>query len=79
MTGFRFLHTCSLHHLMTQQAAAQLIGNDELLSRMSKGLYTKDDLFAQVHSNHTRGPKLVDELVRSDGSAGSISQAVVEV
>ncbi|KAK5059644.1 mediator complex subunit [Exophiala sideris] len=78
LTGFHFLHTCSLHHLITQQAAIQLVGNEEALSGMSKGLYTKDDLVSQVVGNHTRGPKLVEELVRSDGSAGFISQAIVE-
>ncbi|KIV78507.1 hypothetical protein PV11_10217 [Exophiala sideris] len=79
LTGFHFLHTCSLHHLITQQAAIQLAGNEEALSGMSKGLYTKDDLVSQVVGNHTRGPKLVEELVRSDGSAGFISQAIVEI
>ncbi|KAK5026233.1 mediator complex subunit [Exophiala sideris] len=79
LTGFHFLHTCSLHHLITQQAAIQLVGNEEALSGMSKGLYTKDDLVSQVVGNHTRGPKLVEELVRSDGSAGFISQAIVEI
>ncbi|KAI1621251.1 mediator complex, subunit Med5 [Exophiala viscosa] len=79
LIGFHFLHTCSLHHLLTQQAAIQLVGNEEALSGMSKGLYTKDDLVSQVMGNHTRGPKLVEELVRSDGSAGFISQAIVEI
>lgn len=79
MTGSRFLHTCSLHHLMTTQAAAQLMGNEEPLSSMSKGLYAKDELVSQVRVSHLRGPKLVDELVRGDGSAPFISQAIVEV
>jgi hypothetical protein len=78
-TGLHCLHTCSLHHLITHQVSSQLIGSEELSSTMSKGLYTKGDLIIQVTSNHSRGPKLVEELVRSDGSAGFISQAIVEV
>ncbi|KAK5552411.1 mediator complex subunit [Exophiala xenobiotica] len=79
LIGSRFLHTCSLHHLITHTASLQLLGNEDMVSGMSKGLYTKDDLISQVVANHTRGPKLVEELVRSDGSAGFISHAVVEV
>jgi mediator of RNA polymerase II transcription subunit 5 len=79
LTGSRFLHTCSLHHLITHTSSLQLLGNEDMVSGMSKGLYTKDDLISQVVANHTRGPKLVEELVRSDGSAGFISHAVVEV
>ena len=81
--GHRCLHTCSLLHLVTQQAVSQLIGdgNTEALA-LSKGLYLKDDLVAQVHANAARGPKLVQELVRrdgsADGSAGPISQAIIE-
>lgn len=78
-TGARLLHTCSLHHLMAPEVAVQLIGTEELLSGLSKGLYAKDDLVAQITSNHAKGPKLVEELVRTDGRAGSISQAIVEV
>ncbi|KAL2421279.1 Mediator of RNA polymerase II transcription subunit 5 [Exophiala dermatitidis] len=72
----RFLHTCSLHHLLTAQAVSQLLGSEE---NNTTKLYAKDDLVSQVRASHTRGPKLVDELVRSDGSAGSISQALVEI
>ncbi|KAJ4504516.1 mediator complex subunit [Exophiala dermatitidis] len=72
----RFLHTCSLHHLLTAQAVSQLLGIEE---NNTTKLYAKDDLVSQVRASHTRGPKLVDELVRSDGSAGSISQALVEI
>ncbi len=79
LIGSRFLNTCSLHHLITHTASLQLLGNEDVVSGMSKGLYTKDDLISQVVANHARGPKLVEELVRSDGSAGFISQAVVEV
>lgn len=74
-TGGRFLHTCALHHLISLQNVASLTES----TSTSKGLYAKDDLVAQVISNHARGPKLVDELVRIDGSVGSISQALVEV
>ncbi len=78
-TGATLLHTCTLHHLMSSQLAVQLLGSEEPLNGLSKGLYSKDDLVAQITSNHTKGPKLVDELVRTDGRAGSISQAIVEV
>lgn len=79
LIGVRCLHACSLHHLITTQTAGQLSGSEELATCLSKGLYAKDDLVTQVISNHARGLKLVEELVRSDGSAGSISQAIVEV
>ncbi|OAL18516.1 hypothetical protein AYO22_10493 [Fonsecaea multimorphosa] len=79
LVGARLLHVCTLHHLIPAQIAAQLVGNDDLLKGLSRGLYGKDDLVAQVNANHTRGPKLVEELTRSDGSAGYISQAVVEI
>ncbi|EXJ78939.1 hypothetical protein A1O3_08439 [Capronia epimyces CBS 606.96] len=79
MTGSRFLHTCSLHHLMTVQAATQLMGSDDLPNSLSRGLYAKDDLVSQVRTSHMKGPKLVDELVRGDGSAPFISQSLVEI
>ncbi|KIW84594.1 hypothetical protein Z517_03844 [Fonsecaea pedrosoi CBS 271.37] len=79
LTGARLLHVCTLHHLLPAQTAVQLVGNEDTLKGLSKGLYAKDDLVAQVHANPTRGPKLVEELTRSDGSAGFISQAVVEI
>lgn len=77
--GSRFLYICSLHRLISHSSSLQLIGNEDIISGMSKGLYSKDDLVSQVTSNHVRGPKLVEELIRSDGSAGSISHALVEV
>ncbi|KIW17898.1 hypothetical protein PV08_05093 [Exophiala spinifera] len=77
--GFRFIYICSLHRLVSHSTSIQLIGNDDSISGLSKGLYAKDDLVSQVISNHTRGPKLVEELIRSDGSAGSISHALVEI
>lgn len=64
---------------MSPQTTNQLIGSEEVTTSFSKGLYSKDDLVTQVISNHSRGPKLIEELVRSDGSAGSLSQAIVEV
>lgn len=76
--GHRFLHTCSLHHLITSEAAHQLIGDQDLISGLPKGMYSKDDLIAQVNVNHSRMSKLVDELTRADGSAAAISQAIVE-
>lgn len=77
--GANFLHICSLVHLLPGSAAAKLVGNEDLLKGLSKGLYTKDVLVDQVTSNPARGPKLVEELIRADGSAGFISQAIVEV
>jgi hypothetical protein len=77
--GAHFLHVCSLLHLIPGQSVSQLVGNEELLRGFGKGLYTKDVLVDQVNSNHARGPKLVEELIRGDGSAGFISQAIVEV
>jgi hypothetical protein len=77
--GAHFLHVCSLVHLLPGQMVSQLVGNETLLKGLSKGLYTKDGLIEQVNSNHARGPKLVEELIRGDGSAGFISQAIVEV
>jgi hypothetical protein len=77
--GAHFLHVCSLVHLLPGPAVAPLVGNEDLLKGLSKGLYTKDVLVDQVNSSHARGPKLVEEMIRGDGSAGYISQAVVEV
>jgi len=79
-TGFRFLHICTLHHLISAQAASQLMmGHEEFSVSPVKGLYSKDDLVAQVNMHHSRGMKLVEDLVRADGSAGPLSQAIVEV
>ncbi|EXJ64796.1 hypothetical protein A1O7_01134 [Cladophialophora yegresii CBS 114405] len=77
--GAHFLHVCSLIHLLPGQMVSQLVGNEDLLKGLSKGLYTKDGLVERVNSNHARGPKLVEELIRGDGSAGFISQAIVEI
>ena len=77
--GANFLHVCSLLHLLSTTSAVQLIGNYELLQGLSKGLYTKDVLIEQVTLNHARGPKVIEELIRGEGSAGFMSQAVVEV
>ncbi|KAJ9601871.1 mediator complex subunit [Cladophialophora chaetospira] len=77
LVGAHFLHICSLVHLLRSQTVAQLVGSEDLLKGLSKGLYTKDVLVDQVNSNHARGPKLVEELIRADGSAGFISQAII--
>ena len=77
--GAQFLHVCSLIHLLPGQRVNDLVGNEDVLKGLSRGLYTKDVLVDQVTSNHARGPKLIEELIRGDGSAGFISQAVVEV
>jgi hypothetical protein len=79
IVGAHFLHFCSLLHLLPGPVVVQLVGDEELVKNLSKGLYTKDVLVDQVNSNHTRGVKLVDELVRAEGSAGFISQAIVQV
>ncbi|OQU99489.1 hypothetical protein CLAIMM_05117 [Cladophialophora immunda] len=79
LTGVRLLHVCTLHHLIPAQVASQLVGTEDMLKGLSKGLFGKDDLVAQVNANHIRGPKLVEELIRSDGSASFISQAIVEI
>lgn len=73
----RFLQICSFHHLITSESVANLVGEDG--STSLKGLYAKDDLVVQVTANHTRGPRLVDEVLKNDGNAGSISQAIHEV
>ncbi|EXJ96503.1 hypothetical protein A1O1_01629 [Capronia coronata CBS 617.96] len=79
LTGARFLHTCSLHNLMAAQAATQLLGSEGLPSNVSRGLHAKDEVVNQVRASHLRGPKLVDELVRGEGSALFISQGLVEI
>jgi mediator of RNA polymerase II transcription subunit 5 len=71
-----FLLVCSFHHLISLEVAKEL-SEEELSS--SKGLVAKEDLLAQANSNPARLNKLADELVHTDGSAASISQAVVEL
>lgn len=75
-TGRRFLHICTFHHLLTSESIANIISEE---TNLSKGLYAKDDLITQVAANHTRGPRLVDELLKKDGNANNISQAIMEV
>ena len=77
--GAQFLHACSLLHLLPAQSINQLVENEELVKGLSKGLYTKDAVVDQVNSNHAKGLKFVEELVRSDGNARFVSQAIVEV
>jgi mediator of RNA polymerase II transcription subunit 5 len=79
LCGQHFLHTCSLHHLLSSEAAHQLIGDQQLASNLPKGLYSKDELVSQVNSNHSRMSKLIEELTHADGSGAAISQTVVEM
>lgn len=76
-TGQRFLQICTLYHLISTEAVNTLTGDDG--SAPLKGLYAKEDLVNNVTANHSRGPRLVDELLKHDGNAGSISQAILEV
>lgn len=73
-----FLHVCILHHLISADAVQSLTGEDPNATS-AKGLFPKQALVEQVKANATRGPRLVDELAKNDGNAGSIGQAVVEV
>jgi mediator of RNA polymerase II transcription subunit 5 len=77
--GQKFLQICSLHHLIASDTAQQLIGDQELAAGLAKGLYSKDDLVSQINSNHSKIVKFVDELIRADGNAAAITQAIVEV
>ena len=76
--GHDFLHICSLHHLLPAETASELIGDQELVSKLPKGLPMKEDLVSQIHTNHSRIYKLVDELPQAHGSGSQISQAIVE-
>lgn len=77
--GQQFLHVCSLHHLVSSDLTSQLINDQDMVSQMPKGLYSKDDLISQVATNHSRVNKLVEELTHAQGSAAAISQAIVEI
>lgn len=73
-----FLHVCVLHHLITADEVQHLTG-EAASSTSPKGLFLKEVLVAQVQANASRGPRLIDELLKNDGSAGSFSYAVVEI
>lgn len=77
-TAKHFLHICALHHLISVESVTTLTGEDAS-STTAKGLFPKQALVDQVRGNATRGPRLVDELIKNDGNAGPIAQAIVEV
>lgn len=72
----RFMHICAVHHLIPAEVVVEITG--EAASGLT-GFQSKDDLLAQVVANHSRGPKLVEELLQKDGNAMSISRAVTDV
>lgn len=73
-----FLQTCTLHHLITTEAVHNLIGT-ELSHNIAKGIISRQALVDQVKANASRGPRLIDELVKNDGNAGSFSQTIVDI
>ena len=77
-SGNHFLNVCSLHHLLSPEAAHRHIGDRNLVSTMPKALYSKDDLISQVSANPARLARLIIELSTTDGSGPAISQAIVE-
>lgn len=78
-SGKVFLHVCSLHHLISADAAGKLIDDDALIQTLPKALETKDELVSQLTANHSRSAKLIDELLSSSGKGAIISQALVEM
>ncbi|ETN39022.1 uncharacterized protein HMPREF1541_07064 [Cyphellophora europaea CBS 101466] len=77
--GQKFVHVCSLHHLLTDEASSNLINDEDLVGSLTKSLLLKDELVSQLTGSPSRAGKLVDEMMNADGNGPSISQALVEV
>ncbi|KAK5097432.1 mediator complex subunit [Lithohypha guttulata] len=73
-----FLHICILHQMISSETVQKLTGEDPNATT-AKGLFPRQALVDQVSANATRAPRLVEELCKNDGNAGSFSQAIVQV
>lgn len=78
-TGKKFLHICSLHHLISSDTTTKLVNDLDLIATLPRSLETKDELLAQLTANHARAGGLLDELLNTTGNGAAISQALVEM
>lgn len=77
-TGKKFLHVCSLHHLIPADSATKMIDDQDLTATLPKSLETKEDLVSQLTTNHTRSGRFIEDLLGTAGNGIAISQALVE-
>jgi mediator of RNA polymerase II transcription subunit 5 len=75
----KFIHVCSLQHVIPPESASRLINDQTLLDSLTKSLYTKEELVTQLTTAPSKTSSLITELLDTDGNGAVISQAVVEV
>lgn len=79
MTGKKFMHACSLHHLIPTDSVTKLVNDQELTDSLPTSLETKEELVSQITANHARSVKLVDELLQTVGNGSAVGQALAEM
>lgn len=81
LAGIRqeFLFACALHRLIPEASVETLLGENPMQTLPSHGLYEKDQLVQQITGNTQRGEQLVGEIELTEGNAGVVVAAIIEV
>lgn len=74
-----FLLACALHRLISEASVRTLLGENPTQTSPSQGLYEKDQLVQQIVGNAQRGEQLIREIELTEGNAGVVVVAIVEV
>jgi mediator of RNA polymerase II transcription subunit 5 len=72
-----FLFSCASHKLIPESSIERLLGENPMQA-LPVG-YIKDDLVAQISSNHERAEQLISAIELTEGNAGAIVGAITEV
>ncbi|KAL3471646.1 mediator of RNA polymerase II transcription subunit 5 [Aspergillus californicus] len=72
-----FLFACASHKLIPETSIERLLGENPMQA-VPVG-FVKDDLVAQISSNHERAEQLISSIESTEGNAGAIVGAITEV
>ena len=74
-----FLFACVLHRLIPEASVETLLGENPMQTLPSHGLYEKDQLVQQLAGNAQRGEELIREIELTEGNAGVVVMAIIDV
>ena len=74
-----FLFACCLHGLIPEASIGPLLGEPPMQELPPGGRYTKELLLQQCATDHGRVERLLEEIEGTDGNAGAVVEAIVEV
>jgi mediator of RNA polymerase II transcription subunit 5 len=74
-----FLFSCASHKLIPESSIERLLGENPMQTLPVGGPLVKDDLVAQISSNHERAEQLISDIESTEGNAAAIVGAITEV